>query len=327
MNQEAHLHIDTSSPAINRNHKDSLFRKIFSEKEDLLELYNAVNGSHHQDLDSLRIYTLEDAIYISYKNDISFLLDDMINLYEHQSTKNPNMPIRGLIYLARNYDAYISEQHLDIYSSVLQKLPMPQYIIFYNGTENAPERQYLDLTDAFYEHPGKEPCLNCRATLLNINYGHNQELMEHCRRLKEYSLFIHHIRMNVKNGLTLSVAIHTAIETCIKEHVLEAFLIKHYAEVESMVLTSFDQENHDRILQEYYRKEGFNDGLQKGRTDGRNDGRKEGRKEGITSFIADKLEDQIPDMIIIQKLCKFFHMPEDEAEAWLEEAKKLKVDK
>lgn len=258
MEQNQNVHIDTGShPSVNRKHKDSLFRKIFSEKQDLLDLYNAVNDTDYKDLNALEIYTLEDAIYISYKNDISFLLDDMLNLYEHQSTKNPNMPIRGLIYLARNYDAYIAKHHLDIYSSVLQKLPLPQYIVFYNGTADTPEKQYLNLADAFIRQPGKEPCLNCKATLLNINYGHNQELMERCRKLREYALFIHYIRLNTKDGMLLSEAIHTAIDTCIREHVLEDFLIKHYAEVESMVLSSFDQENHDRILQEYYRKQGI----------------------------------------------------------------------
>ena len=154
---------------VNRKYKDSLFRMIFSDKKDLLELYNAVNGSHYDNPEDLTLYTLEDAIYISYKNDISFLFGDTLNLYEHQSTINPNMPLRGLLYLVRNYEAYIEQHHLDIYSSIQQTVPLPQYIIFYNGTAEVPEQQILSLSDAFPKHPGKVSCLQFDAILLNIN--------------------------------------------------------------------------------------------------------------------------------------------------------------
>ncbi len=249
---------------IKRNYKDSLFRLIFNNRKDLLELYNAINGTHYDNVDDLTIYTLEDVLYISYKNDASFLVDDVLNLYEHQSTLNPNMPIRGLLYFARNYEAYIDRNHLDIYSSVLQKLPLPQYVVFYNGTAEAPETQILELKDAFPDHPDKDPCLNCKVTVLNINYGHNKELMDHCQKLKEYALFIHQIRMNVKNNLSLEDAIRVSIDACIDQHILEDFLTKHRAEVEMSVLSSFNQENHDRILKEASKEEGFQEGLAEG---------------------------------------------------------------
>lgn len=229
---------------------------IFHNKKDLLDLYNAVNGTAYDNVDELTIYTLEDAIYISYKNDVSFLVYDILNLYEHQSTLNPNMPIRGLIYFVRNYEAYIEQNHLDIYGNVLQKLPLPQYVVFYNGTADAPEKQFLSLKDAFPVYPGKEPCLDCTLTMLNINYGHNKELMDRCQKLKEYALFIHHIRMNVKNNLALEDAVSASIDICIGQHILEDFLVKHRAEVEMSVLSSFNQEDHDRILKEASRKEG-----------------------------------------------------------------------
>ena len=162
---------ETSKLHVNLNHKDSLFRMIFNDKKDLLELYNAINGTAHTHIEDLTLFTLEDAIYISYKNDISFLFDESLSLYEHQSTLNPNMPLRGFIYFARNYEAYIKLRHLDIHSSVLQKIPLPRYIVFYNGTTDTPERRTLYLSDAFSAHPGQKGCLQCEATLLNINYG------------------------------------------------------------------------------------------------------------------------------------------------------------
>ena len=100
------------------------------------------------------------------RNDISFLFDESLSLYEHQSTLNPNMPLRGFIYFARNYEAYIKLRHLDIHSSVLQKIPLPRYIVFYNGTTDTPERRTLYLSDAFSAHPGQKGCLQCEACLL-----------------------------------------------------------------------------------------------------------------------------------------------------------------
>ena len=251
---------------VNRSYKDCLFRMIFSEKRDLLELYNAINGTHYQNPEDLTYYTLEDAIYISFKNDISFLLGESLSLYEHQSTLNPNMPIRGFLYFARNYEAYIERNHLDIYSRVLQELPFPQYIVFYNGTTAAPERQTLCLTQAFKKYPEKTPCLECKAVLLNINYGKNQKIMKHCRKLKEYALFVNKMRSFLKKGLSVEISAQKTISECISQHILEDFLVKHRAEVTSMVLSTFDQENHDRILREYSEKIGLQKGEFQGKT-------------------------------------------------------------
>ena len=170
------------------------------------------------------------------------------------------MPLRGFIYFARNYEAYIKLRHLDIHSSVLQKIPLPRYIVFYNGTTDTPERRTLYLSDAFSAHPGQKGCLQCEATLLNINYGKNQALMKHCRKLGEYAFFIHSIRSHTAHGKSLENAVSAAVDECIQKHILEDFLVKHRAEVENMVLSSFDQENHDRILKEYYEQKGIEKG-------------------------------------------------------------------
>lgn len=192
---------------------------------------------------------------------ISFLFGEMLSLYEHQSTPNPNMPIRGLLYLAKNYQAYIDQNHLDIYSSVLQRIPLPQYIVFYNGTQKMPEHQLLHLSDAFPKHPDKIPCLSCEAPLLNINYGKNKKIMERCRKLEEYAILVAAIRSWLDKGFTLNTAIDHAVDECIENHILENFLVKHRAEVRTMVLSTFDQENHDRILKEYSKKVGIEQGM------------------------------------------------------------------
>lgn len=92
----------------NRNHKDSLFRMVFKKKEDLLELYNAINGTNYTNAEELEVNTLENALYMGIKNDISFLIGYTMNLYEHQSSQSANMPVRGLIYLTRQFENYIA---------------------------------------------------------------------------------------------------------------------------------------------------------------------------------------------------------------------------
>ena len=122
-----------NSVKVRRDHKDTLFRMIFSTRENLLSLYNAVNHSHYTDAKELEIVTLENAVYMNMKNDQAFLLDMQLNLYEHQSTYNPNMPLRDLFYISSEYQKLVDKKSL--YSSVLQKIPAPQFIVFYNGTE------------------------------------------------------------------------------------------------------------------------------------------------------------------------------------------------
>ena len=164
-----------------RNYKDSLFRMVFREKKELLSLYNAINGTAYDDPEELMVTTIEDVLYMGRKNDISFLIKDVMNLYEHQSSVNPNMPLRGLIYICMLYQGYLEQNNLDIYSSTRLRLPTPKYLVFYNGTKEEPDRQELRLSDSFIKQE-EPPDLECRAVMLNINYGHNKELMEACRK-------------------------------------------------------------------------------------------------------------------------------------------------
>lgn len=151
------LNTDTQNLSkVNLKHKDSLFRIAFREKKDLLEPYNAINGSNYTDPEELVVYTLEDVVFMGIKNDVSFLIGEMLNLYEHQSTKNPNMPIRGLLYFASNYSAYIAKNNLDIYGTTLQKLPLPQFYVLYNGREEEEDRCKIELEDAFPKVEGAE---------------------------------------------------------------------------------------------------------------------------------------------------------------------------
>ena len=258
---------------INRNFKDTLFRKIFDNKKDLLSLYNALNDTEHTDEELIEINTIEDAIYIGYKNDISFVIDSELNLYEHQSSVNQNMPIRGLIYLTELYKGYIERNKLRIYNETPVKLPFPRYIVFYNGRDGEPERRVMPLSDSYKtndSNKGQEPCLELKALLININYGCNKELMNKCQKLMEYSQLIALIRKHydelvekyAKLGIHKSrkeifaEAVSLAIEEAIRNNILKEILRNNKAEVTNMLLTEFDEKDYIEGVKEESERRG-----------------------------------------------------------------------
>ena len=240
--------------AARRSYKDSLFRMVFREKGELLSLYNAINGTDYDDPEELIVTTIEDVLYMGRKNDVSFLIDDVMNLYEHQSSWNPNMPLRGLLYISMLYQGFIEQNHLDIYSSTLLKLPVPKYVVFYNGAGGEPDQQELRLSESFIKQD-EGSCLECKALILNINYGQNQELMKACRKLYEYSYFVGRVREYLNEGLTLNAAIDSGIQECIRSDILKPFLLKHRGEVKQVILTEYNEELHAKTLIEEGRRE------------------------------------------------------------------------
>ena len=239
----------------NRQYKDRLWRMVFNNKEVLLQLYNAINHTDYQNPYDLEVNTLEDVLYLSMKNDVSFLVGGTMNLYEHQSTFNPNMPLRGVFYFSRVYEGYVADNNLMIYHEKRVRLPKPKYIVFYNGTKNQPDSMELRLSDCFENTDNEAPCLECTATMLNINYGHNQELMKHCRRLEEYSIFVQCVREYIQSEPSVEDALEKAIDTCINQDVLADFLKKHRAEVTNMILTTYDKDLYEKTLKEDAREE------------------------------------------------------------------------
>ena len=109
----------------NRKYKDVLFRHLFRDKQDLLELYNALNNSTYENPEELEVITMEDVIFMKMKNDLPFIIANQLNLYEHQSTYSPNMPLRGLLYFSRQYEGIVAQKKDHLYGSKLIKLPTP----------------------------------------------------------------------------------------------------------------------------------------------------------------------------------------------------------
>ena len=224
--------VPSASTAIpgNRTYKSTLFIMLFQDKNNLLELYNAISGKHYTDPEILEINTLENAIYMTVKNDISFLIDGRLSLYEHQSTYNPNLPLRFLIYIAKLYSRMT--RNANLYGTKVIRIPPPEFLTFYNGKEELPDRTVLNLSD-MYEKEDPHAGLELSAVMLNISGKHNQKLKDACRTLKEYALYTDKVRKYVEE-MELADAVEQAIRECIAEGVLKDFLEKHRAEAKEM---------------------------------------------------------------------------------------------
>ena len=240
----------------NRNYKDTVFRMLFSDRKNLLSLYNAVNQRDYKNPEDLEIVTLENAIYMGMKNDLAFIIDTNLYLYEHQSTYNPNMPLRDLFYICSEYQKLVDKKSL--FSSTLQKIPAPNFIEFYNGSDPVCDVFEHRLSSAF-EHLSGEPKLELIVTVLNINEGHNALLMEHCKTLREYAQYVAKVRKYTAD-MSLNEAVECAVDECIKENILADFLRKNRAEVISMSIFEYDKEEEEKKL----RKAEYEAGIQKG---------------------------------------------------------------
>ena len=273
--------VSEKTPTANRQYKDTVFRMLFSEKENLLSLYNAVTGSHYQNAEALKIVTLENAIYMGMKNDLAFMLETNIYLYEHQSTINPNIPLRDLIYIGIEYQQFVNDKSL--YSLKLQKIPAPKFMVFYNGTDDVEDRMELKLSSA-YEHLAGEPDLELKVLMLNVNEGHNKDLMEQCQTLKEYAIYVARVR-KYASELNLNDAVERAITECIKEGILVEFLRKNRSEVKMVSILEYDKEWEEKKLRKAEYEAGKEDGRNEGIEIGKNEGIEIGREEAIAEMI------------------------------------------
>ena len=245
----------------NREYKSDVFSMLLREPENALEVYNALNHTHYDNPEDVEIQTLERGVSLTVRNDAAFVIDWNLNIYEHQSTYNPNMPLRSLIYFVNVIEPIAKSR--DLYSRKLIRIPTPHFVVFYNGAETRPEVEELYLSSAF-EQQTQSPELELKCTVYNLNRGNNQSLLAQSRVLREYMYFIDMIRSHVAEKMELEDAIVCSIDTCIREHVMEEFLRKNREEV--LKVTTIDctwERREELIKQEYYE-----DGLAQGRSQG-----------------------------------------------------------
>ena len=285
-----------TQPVVIRNYRDTLFRMLYRNKKRLLSLFNAVNGTQYDNPDDLTITTLEGVLYLGMKNDVSCIIDMMMQLYEHQSTVNPNMPLRNLFYVSDLLQKYIYEEGIDIYSRKQIKIPTPKFVVFYNGDQEQPERKEIRLSKAFSANTG-ETNMELVVLQININKGQNEELKATCKTLQEYAEFTERAREHRKE-MELEDAIRTTIDECIRDGILKDFLLKNKAEVYHMCLYEFDVELHERVLREEEREEGRLEGIREGRLAGQQEGMQNGKKfakQVFKAFMSGKTPETIAE--------------------------------
>lgn len=283
---------------VNHMFKARLFEMVFSRREELLQLYNAINGTDYQNPEELEINTLQNAIYMSMHNDISFLIDSRLSLYEHQSTYSPNLPLRFLLYVSDLYSDLTKDANL--YGTKLVKIPTPKFIIFYNGVEERPDIEYLKLSD-MYTREEERYALDLEAVLININPGHNEELMGMCKTLRDYSEYTERVRKYAEEE-SIDKAVERAITECIKEGILSEFLSKNRAEAKKMSIYEYDEEKHMRQEREASLEAGIEAGME----------------IGIKALIRENQEEGKAKEAIIKKLVKYFELTEEEAGVYYE---------
>lgn len=251
-------------PRIIRRYKDTVFRMLFCDRGKLLELYNAVAGKQYRDADQLKIVTLENAVYLGMKNDLAFLIEFDLSLYEHQSTVNPNMPFRFLQYVTDEYGRLTSGENF--YGSRRVALPAPHFVVFYNGTDPQPERQTWKLSEAYITQEGT-PQLELQVLVLNINVGFNDVIKEQCGALKEYMEYVDRVR-KYAGFLPTEEAVDRAVDECIEEGVLREFLLANKAEVKRMSIYEYDEEATRQAIRETEFERGLNQGMREGLAEG-----------------------------------------------------------
>ena len=293
-----------------RNHQDTVFRMLFSEKENAIELFNALEDTNYGPDTEVEFTTLEDAVYTNLKNDLGFIIDkQFIILTEHQAAINHNMPLRQLEYLARTYEKLVDA--VALYGSKRVKIPTPEFFVVYTGSQKW-KTTTLRLSDSFLHKP-PENSVELVVKIIKMHYNNDdeqsQKVLERSEKLRGYSLLLECIKDYRSQGKDAKEAVNMAIQRCISEGILKDFLEKNSPEVGSMLFKEITSEEFAEIrakeaAEEYYNK-----------------GRSEGIELGITNLIAAYREFHLSDDQILKKLIEKYQIEETEALAYLEKSK------
>jgi predicted transposase/invertase (TIGR01784 family) len=266
---------------VNSKYKNSVFSLLFSNHDALRELYCALEGVNLPPDTPIDINTLKDVLFMEQINDISFTVDNrLVVLIEHQSTINPNMPLRLLLYIARVYEKTIERKKM--YQTRLEKIPAPEFIVLYNGVSPYPDHTVLRLSEAFKDVSGLKrggPELELIVNVYNINKGHSEGIIGKSETLMGYSVFVDKVREYEEKG-PLGEAITGAIKYCIENNILKVFLERHSTEVINMLITEWDTEEAKQVWYEEGREEGREEGLEEGLEKGLEQGLEKGLERG-----------------------------------------------
>ena len=238
---------------------DAADARIFA-KENFLSLYNALHGTKLTAVGKLKNIRLEQVLYMAFYNDVSYLVDNrIIVLAEHQSTINPNMPLRCLEYIGRLYETLFESK--EKYSRKLLNIPTPEFYVFYNGEESYPSDKTLKLSEAFIENT-TQANLELTVKVININRQNRHPVLENCQTIQEYSIFVETVRkwkeIDPQNGF------EKAVEECIENNILREYLKRKTKEVINMLLAEYDYETDIAVQRAEEREIAFAEGIEQG---------------------------------------------------------------
>ena len=301
MNNKSNKQTDTTTKLeqtpvkATRNYKDSIFRKLFNNKAAIIDLYNALSGSDYPPDTYVKIVTLDNVIFGDRKNDLAFMIENrFIILIEMQSTVNPNMPLRFLVYIAKEFEKLFFSQQ--IYSSTLVKIPTPEFYVFYDGAKDIPLESELKLSDAFIAKCDKL-YLDLNVRVINVNYEKGAELLEKCRLLSDYSQLVHIAKMNYQRTHDLDTAVSEAVTECMEKDILRSFLKENGGEIMSFLYDMLTKEEMEEIREHDGYVRGHADGVQEGKKLGIEEGHASGIKEGLARGAAERDRDIATNML------------------------------
>ena len=281
---------------LNREYRDSVFRMLFNDKKKLIELYNAVFDTDYGPDTPIDIKTIEDVLFVHMKNDIAFTLDNkFIVLTEHQSTVNPNMPVRNLIYLSTILQKMYKKA--EFYQTVPLPLPQPEFIVFYNGSRKMPEYQELKLSDSFLGEKKEKYALDLTVKVFNINIKEDEGILARSATLSQYSRLVEKIKTAALDGEVSERIMSLIFKECINEGILPEFLTEHGLEVINMLFKEFTEEEREELYTQSGYKMGLADGLEQGRAECETSGAEKMRFE-----LARKMKARNMDVKVIREI-------------------------
>jgi len=247
-------------PMSKREYKSSVFSMLLEEPEYALDVYNALNGTDYCDAGMVKVQRIDGGVLLSVRNDASFLIDSFFNVYEHQSTYNPNMPLRFMIYFSELMWDFIKLHDYDLYSTRKIPVPTPRFVVFYNGLNERPAKEVFHLSD-LYEHQCDEYDLDLTCVVYNINPGYNKELEKDSKVLYVYMTFVQKVRMYDEEKEDLEESINHAIDECISEGILADFFERRRFEVVENALLDMTFEKREKLIARDNRELGREEGL------------------------------------------------------------------
>ena len=295
-----------------RQYKSSVFALLYEDRENLMDLYNGLYDEKCTDPEKISFNTLKDedgvesGIFMKFRNDLSFIFDSRLHLYEHQSSVNQNIPLRMLIYVTVLIKKLVKTK--DLYKERAIGIPAPRFVVFYNGTNDMPAKTELRLSDQ-YMMKDNDPELELKVTVYNINTEKGGELLTRSRTLREYMLFVDKAREAMQGKVTEEdkrAAMNGVIDWCIERDILREFMKKHRKEIVMISILQYDQEAHEAAIFEEAHDAGYDEGHDAGYDAGEVSNQislisKKKAKGKTHQVIADEIE---TDISFVDEICR-----------------------